>query len=525
MVQCVGSAVFSGFHQCRTLVRSILRNLGLIWISFFLLPLSSFLLLSALVYQQFFPKKPIWAADRKTILVSSLDTTKGLLLARAFYLAGHHVIGAGIYKNFSDALVPGRYSAAVSEYVFLPDPALFGGKERYADSLCYLIKTRRVDMWACVSGTHTALLDAFAKSHIEATTPCKVLQFPLNIVKQMDSKWDFIRLAKSLALDVPETLYITSQSEAVDFFADKLPPSVGGTFAPKQISDNKVRYVLRTTQVDELSGERQTDLYPLSTLQATRDSLAKLDIRPGNPWIIQEYIPGIEYRTHSLIVNGDVRAFAAAETSGMPLPFQALPPYTPAHAHMLQFTKTIAEELKRQSASNGQLSFDFILRDETQLINLVPINCSPRADTAIVLFSPDLLHLAQAYLSPILPKSSCLEKADFVEEDESEKISCPNRFAGPDGYYWSGNDLVVLLVVPLIKFLTFRITMGELIRSLKELARHVLFWKDAGWEVWDPLPWWWGYHVFWVVRLCECLVGDVRWGKINIATCEIDTSC
>lgn len=504
--------------------------------------------------------------------MSSLDTTKGLLLARAFHLAGHKVIGCGIYSRYSDLLNPGQYSEAVSEYIRLPDPLSFGGKERYADNLCYLITAHRIDMWVCVSGSKTALYDAFSKSMIEAHTPCKVLQFPLKIVRQMDSKWDFIKFAKSLNLDVPETMYITSHIEAVSFFAAKLHTSVGGKL--REEVKSKTKYVLRTTQADELSGERQTDLYPLGTLEETRHSLKRLDISENKPWIIQEYIPGLEYRTHSLIINGDVRAFAAAETSGMPLHFQALPPYTPAHAHMLSFTKTIAAALKQQSASNGQLSFDFILRNEHHIqrdrtnsnqqqtkppakppnpekarqrrvapgptqkpvidgatpmeveedaINLVPINCSPRTDTAIVLFSPDLLHLADAYLSPILPVPT--SNAQMTDEGESEKISCPNRFASPDGYYWIGSDLITLVVVPFIKYLTFRLTFAQFVGNIREFLRHVIFWKDATWEIWDPVPWWWGYHVFWPAVLAECFLRDERWGKINVATCQIDTSC
>ena len=242
-------------------------------------------------------------------------------------------------------------------------------------------------------------------------------------------------------------------------------------------------------------------LLPKSTQAETSHHLARLPISDEVPWILQEYVDGAEYCTHSLIVNGRVRAFVACPSAELLMHYKALPLEDNLTKAMLAFTATVA----RTGGSNfsGHVSFDFMvpkpafevrkapenltLDQLTKYIRIYPIECNPRAHTAVALFN-GTASLADAYLS-ILPR-----ERKGKRRPETSDIVVP---AHMDRYYWIGHDLLTLLILPTISFLLFRINSAELLLGYKELLVHLSTWKDGTFEFWDPLPFWFLYQVYW----------------------------
>lgn len=490
-----------------------------------------------------FPVERKQVDNPKTILVSSLDMTKGLTLARAFYLAGHRVVGSHIGRMIADRLSPGYLSNAVDFYYRLPDPRAKGGREEYVEKLVEIIQKQKVDLWVCVSGVFTAVDDAYAKEIIEAHTNCKVFQFREDIVRGLDSKWSFIQSCEKFAMPVPETIFVRSQEEAMKFLETKI-----GMEGPK--------YIIKCIKVDDLSRGDMTQL-PLSSAKRTKEWLKKLDISRDNPWVFQEYIAGKEYCTHAVVSKGKLTAFAAAESSDMLMHYRPLTASNAVQKAMLKFTETYVERIGEKI--DGQVSFDFMLREDSRefgcrsdehLSNAIsdgrdeddaytssgsissshetliefpefppdiyPIECNPRAHTAIVLFTENLADLANAYLASVGANDESQQICSNME-----RIVYPAQTRKPRGYYWVGHDLVSLGAIPILRLLALREEPMTVLSSLYELMAHLLTWKDAVWESWDPLVWWWMYFIFWPAVLLENLWRGGNWSRINVSTGRI----
>lgn len=65
-------------------------------------------------------------------------------------------------------------------------------------------------------------------------------------------------------------------------------------------------------------------LLPFPSLDATRAHISRLPISAKNPWLLQEFIPGAEFRTYALMVRGTVRAFVACPSNELLMHYKAL---------------------------------------------------------------------------------------------------------------------------------------------------------------------------------------------------------
>lgn len=443
--------------------------------------------------------------------------TKGLFLARAFYLAGHTVIGLdfegdGIRLNGRWYGIPssGKKSRAFSKYIEITKPS---SSNEYTRKVMEIITKEEIDCWICVSGVETTTWDAIAKARIEAGgTSCKVFQFEQAICETLDDKYRFIEQAKAIGLDTPKTRRVTSVQEVLDF--------LGGSEAGSE------QYVLKALHVDDVSRADMTK-YSRSNMDETRARISRLDISAERPWILQEFVEGEEYCTHSVVVDNCVKAFVCCPSSDLLMHYQASPTHsTPHSAKLLKFTEDFVRGLaKNNKHLTGQLSFDFIVKRSENDLQLYPIECNPRTHTAVVLFGRDTTRLANCYLSllhdPGLPPPT------------TEVYIPDTTFAG--GFYWIGHDIVSLGFLPLLHF------FGRVFSALWKHARrpndtasetwnsmplwalieHLLCWKDAVFEVWDPVPFWMLYHVYWPCVFLLSLLTWKKWSRINVSTTRV----
>jgi hypothetical protein len=127
---------------------------------------------------------------------------------------------------------------------------------------------------------------------------------------------------------------------------------------------------------------------PCATPAETAAFARSLPISDDRPWIMQEYIPGQEYCTHTTVRDGQMQLHCCCESS----PFQV------NYAHVdrpdiANWISTFAQSLDL----TGQVSFDFIQADNDGQI--YAIECNPRTHSAITMFY-NHAGVADAYLSP-----------------------------------------------------------------------------------------------------------------------------
>lgn len=471
-------------------IQSGFKNAALIIISLLLLPLDTGVTLCSFVLGSLFQPSAVRPGfKRRNVLVTGVGMSKGLFLARAFHLAGHNVIGADFEPG--GALSIGRVSKAISRFYHLRAPTGQGASTTYVEDLLRIILAEKIDLWVSCSGVASAVEDGQAMEIIESRTPCKAIQFNIEMTQILHEKHTFIEYAAKCGLVVPDTHTITSRAD-VEQVLRKAPPSR--------------RYIMKTIGVvDAVRGDMT--LLPKASHEQTLKHLQHLPISEDCPWILQQFIKGAEFCTHSVVINGQVKAFLACPSAELLMHYEMLPPDSALSLAMLAFTKKMAAVAGE--GFTGHLSFDFMV-DEQDLKSaepvLYPIECNPRAHTAIVLFT-GTHRMVDAYMS-------------LLDGDETEEVIVPAQTGGYR-YYWTGHDLLTKFVLPVVGVVTMRMGLRGAVREFTALLAHLLLWRDGTWELWDPMPWWWLYHVYWPLRFWHCLRTEVEWTRINVSTTKM----
>ena len=300
--------------------------------------------------------------------------TKALQLARLFYKAGHRVV---LVESHSYWLIGHRFSRAVDRFYTLPKP----GAADYESALLDLIKREKIDVYVPVCSPVASLHDSQAMSLL--SPHCEVLHVHPDTILQMDDKYQFFQAASRMQLAVPRSFLITDPEEVVRF----------------DFSRETRQFILKSIAYDPV---RRLDLtrLPASSTLATAEFARSLPISAGNPWIMQEFIPGQEYCTHGTFRDGELRVHCCCESSAFQINYQNV-------------EKPEIEAWVRQFGAGlgltGQASFDFIEASDDGKI--YAIECNPRTHSAITMFY-DNPEIANAYLGskrlqrPVTPSSA-----------------------------------------------------------------------------------------------------------------------
>jgi len=299
---------------------------------------------------------------------------------------------------------------------------------------------------------------------------------------------------------VPETHDVTSRS-AVHKVLD---------YAPKR---NK-QYIMKSVGMDDAARGNAMQLLPRRTLSQTYTHVSKIDVSRSNPYVLQAFVKGKEYCTHALVVRGQVEVFVSCPSAELLMHYEALHSESALNQAMLKFT----QEFVARSGGNwiGHLSFDFLVEEratEKGLEQLLfAIECNPRAHTAVLLFSGLDLEMAQSYTKAAAPAQVNGLKAN------NPSIVIPKQ---PAKYYWVGHDLVELVVLPLLQLFMLRLPPRQFLQSAGTFLSHLLFWKDGTFEIWDPLPWYMLYHVYWPGMFLAVIWNRKWWSRINVSTTKM----
>ncbi len=300
----------------------------------------------------------------RTIMLSGGKMTKTLQLARSFHRAGHRVI---LVETSRYRFTGHRFSNAVDAFHVVPSPDADG----YVDALLRIVHAENVDVYVPVCSPVASWFDSLAKERLSPY--CEVLHVDPDLLHQLDDKYEFSVLAAAAGLAVPDTHRITSPEQVADF----------------DFAGSDRTYVLKSIAYDPVG---RLDLTPLpcptagETLQFARGK----PISDDNPWILQEFVAGTEYCTHSTVRNGDVQVYCCCQSSAFQLNY-AMVDKPAIEAWVTRFCGELG--------LTGQVSFDFIERADGTLL---AIECNPRTHSAITMMydHPDL---AAAYLDDDVP--------------------------------------------------------------------------------------------------------------------------
>ncbi|SDG72152.1 ATP-grasp enzyme [Pseudonocardia oroxyli] len=428
-------------RRARPRDRTTARTLGMLTLLTAALPVD---LLVAAVAALVGVARPLRRAtpDRPlTVLVSGGKMTKALALARAFHRAGHRVV---LVEQARYRLGAHRFSRAVSAFHTVPAP----DHPDYTDRLTAIAELEQADVYVPVCSPLASRYDALAKRALEPF--CEVVHPGPENVAMVDDKHRFAETAAALGLGVPETHRITDPQELVDF---AYPP--GRSYVAKSIAYDPVRRMDLTR-------------LPRPTAEETARFAHTLPISAANPWILQEFVEGTEFCTHSTVRDGRVRLHCCCPSSGFQLNY--------AHVEHPQIEEWVRRFVAATGAT-GQLSFDFMQTPDGRVYGL---ECNPRTHSAITMFY-DHPGVASAYL------------------DGDGPTVRPTGRSRPT--YWLHHELWLLLRHP---------------STVAERVRTVVRGKEALLEAWDPLPFLLLPHLQITALLLDALRRRRAWMKIDV---------
>lgn len=507
------------------------RNLSLILLSILFLPFSTLILVATYILQPLSSTKIARRARIRSsssfrprrILVTGVNMAKGLILARAFHLAGHDVIGAD-YEVWS-VPVPGRVSRSLKKFYTLPKPNEKGGSARHLAELVRIVEEERVDLWVSCSAQSCAVEDGQAKEVLEQRHGVVAIQFDVETTRILHEKNLFLPYTRDLGLPIPETHTVTSRAEVHRLLGQR---------AARPQKGRKKQYILKSVAIDDLT---RMDLHPLPgrTMSETYHQVAKTPISASNPWLLQELIRGKEYCTHALVVRGVIKSFVACPSSDLVMHYESIARESPLSKSMLLFTKEfVARASLGGGKMTGHLSFDFLV-DEIPTekgveMVLQPIECNPRTHTAItVAFQGRELEMVDAYLSaleqthflntngsPNPPSSSSPLSSDPSDSDSIlTSILTPTHVSRS---YWIGHDIFTLILFPLLHIFSAKFSVSTYLGGIVTFLTRILTWTEGSFAFWDPLPSWWLYHVYWPRVWWAYTVNKTKWTRINVST-------
>lgn len=386
-------------------------------------------------------KASIQATAPKTVLISGGKMTKALQLARAFHRAGHRVVLIETHKYW---LVGHRFSSAVDKFYTVPDVHA----PDYAQALLEIVQREQVDTYVPVCSPAASYFDSQAMTLL--SPHCEVLHVSPDKIETLDDKYQFAKAAESFGLAVPKSYRMTHPQQVIDF----------------DFSHESRKYILKSIPYDSV---RRLDLtkLPCETPAATAAFVRSLPISESKPWIMQEFIPGQEYCTHSTLRDGELRMHCCCESSAFQVNYKNVD------------KPEITDWVRRFAAGlnlTGQASFDFIeAYDDGQVY---AIECNPRTHSAITMFYNEPA-VAEAYL----------EKTPLADSVQPRSTSRPT--------YWIYHEVWRLLT--------------RLHRPKATLERLSIIFqgKDAIFDWRDPLPFLMVHH--WQIPLL--LLQDLAKGK------------
>ncbi|MBF2066299.1 MAG: ATP-grasp domain-containing protein [Calothrix sp. C42_A2020_038] len=435
----------------RVNVSASLKTLGTLTLLLLALPFNATLVLVSLVFSILRPPLAN-TTNSRNILISGGKMTKALQLARSFHAAGHRVTLIESHKYW---LTGHRFSRSVSKFYTVTAPEK--NPEAYIESLVDIVKRDNIDVYVPVCSPVASYYDSLAKKALSSF--CEVIHCDAEITQMLDDKYAFAETARSFGLSVPKSFKITDPEQVINF----------------DFSQEQRKYILKSIPYDSVRRLNLTKL-PCDTKEATAAFVRSLPISPEKPWIMQEFIPGKEYCTHSTVRDGVITLHCCCESSAFQVNYE--------NVDNPQIFEWVSHFVK-QLGITGQVSFDFIQASDG---NIYAIECNPRTHSAITMFY-NHPGVAEAYLSTPSPQG--LERVIPIQPLPTSKPT-----------FWTYHEIWRLVNVR---------SWSDLVYRLQVITRGT----DAIFSWQDPLPFLMVHHWQIFLLLIQNLQKNRGWIRID----------
>lgn len=407
---------------------AVFQNLGALLLLAIAFPFNCIVVLTALLWnlvsKPFRGRGILPISHPKNIMLTGGKMTKALQLARSFHAVGHRVVLVETHKYW---LTGHRFSNAVDRFYTVPAPEK--DPEGYSQALLAIAKQENIDVYVPVCSPVASYYDSLAKSVLSGC--CEVFHFDADVTQMLDDKYEFAQKARSLNLSVPKSFKITHPEQVINF----------------DFSDAERPYILKSIPYDSVRRLNLTKL-PCATSSETAAFVNSLPISPEKPWIMQEFIPGQEYCTHSTVRSGELRMHCCCESSAFQVNYENVD-----KPEILAWVRHFVKEL----GITGQASFDFIQAEDG---NVYAIECNPRTHSAITMF----------YNHPGVADAFC---RDVTYDTSTLYPLQPLSTSKPT--YWTYHEL-------------WRLTGIRSFQQFQIWFKNILRGKDAIFEIDDPVP-------------------------------------
>lgn len=426
------------------------QSLGTLLLLILLLPFNLIVVLAVCflhALQHTFSHQSHTAIHPKTILLTGGKMTKALQLARSFYAAGHRVILAETHKYW---LSGHRFSNAIDQFYTVPNPKQ--DPQGFIQGLVDIVQREQVDIFIPVTSPIESYYASVAKP--ELSQFCEVFHFDVEMTEKLDNKFEFNEMASAIGLPTPRTVRITDPQQILDF----------------DFEQDGSQYILKSIAYDSVHRLDMTR-YPMASREETIAHLSHIPISSANPWILQQFLPGQEYCTHSTVRNGQITLHCCSKSSAFQVNYEQVD-----HPKILQWVTRFVEAYQL----TGQVSFDFIEQADG---TVYAIECNPRTHSAITMFY-NHPGVADAYLS----------------QASSNTPIQPLPTSKPT--YWTYHELWRLTEVR---------SLNDLVAWLKKMQRGT----DALLQINDPLPFLMVHHWQIPLLLLNAIQHQKRWIRID----------
>jgi hypothetical protein len=277
------------------------------------------------------------------ILITTSRMPFALDAIRKLGRAGHRIFAADTFRT-----APGSHSRYVEEAFVTPSPRY--DTRGFIDALEHIVASRAIELLV------PTFEEAFyiARHRERLARHAEVFTAPFDSLAVLHNKGRFLELARRVGLVVPRGRMVDGRgalvaaTRAFERFFARPVYSRGGVLL-------------------------YTNAGPLANVVSIREC----NPTPDNPWLVQEYVPGLDICSFSLVHHGRVVAHSAY-----------VHPNTIEHAGGIAFesipeagTLDAARRIAAATGYHGQLSLDF-RRVEGER-TLVLIECNPRATAGV----------------------------------------------------------------------------------------------------------------------------------------------
>lgn len=439
------------------------RHVVLMAVSLALLPLDTAILVTSfgLAYLPFSSKeakrrrKALRDAlfQQRTILITGIETPRGLALARKLYYAGHRVIGGdvGPLPVWSGSSM----SKTLSAFYRIP-------KTQYVSTLLDVVKREKVDLWIPCSDVPSAMEDAVAKEVIESRTNCKCIHFDSDFTTLFSQAETFAQFLTEKGLPVAEKHDVRSR-DSIHKILNRSPTKL---------------YHMRKAK----GPANDVMVLPKRTLSQTYSDVSEIKISANEPWILQQQARLGEYYADMILIRGQIKAFKLRPANGgAKLGESRLDEGLCVAVHNLM--QSLAE--KGGTRMTGHLSVKVMVDEEigtNSVRNVVYIvDCMQGTEAVSSLLEDSSSDVVPAYLTALSPDYNS------IETTQAAKGLLGSR--RKKAFLAKALDACLAKLKPLRR-------ASKAFDALVEQAEHLLIWKNPWFSRLDPLPWWWEVHVF-----------------------------